>query len=524
MARTLPLALVALVLLLPTSAVTAVRGVEATNVSARAYAIRVFVPGESAAGTEGVSAPGDSVAFGGSFSYGEGGTTLASGPLTASALTSRSTGGGRAQASSEVTAVSIFGGEITVGRVSARARATAGTRTAQGDVAGSAVTDLVVLGEPVTAGRDLRVPLADWGMVAALQQQAARTNDARGHRARAATTGLEVTLSSEHAGLPAGTRILVGFAEAEAQTAAEPPTPTRPSGGAGKQPAPPSAPLAATIPREKRPARSKGAATTGRGKARAPRRGAAPLPPEPQRSPLGIPPITRPPQLTTPTLGGGPYVFPVYGLSSYSDTFGAPRANVSWHHGADLFAPLGAPVLAVAAGTVFSVGWNDLGGNRFWLSDRRGNQFYYAHLSAFAARTVNGARVRAGDVLGFVGDTGDAVGTPYHLHFEIHPAGLLGLGYDGAVNPTGYLALWPRRQAIDLPDEVAAAGVAAPATSSSAPRPGAILLHASDISSTSGLEPGSLQEAIVDRAVSEGDGSLVARSGSPGRAGAGRAR
>ena len=80
-------------------------------------------------------------------------------------------------------------------------------------------------------------------------------------------------------------------------------------------------------------------------------------------------------------------------------------------------------MLAVAGGTIFSVGWNDIGGNRLWLRDTKGNEFYYAHLSAFSTLAVNGAQVQAGDVIGFVGNTGDAAGTPPHLHFEIHPVG-----------------------------------------------------------------------------------------------------
>ena len=137
-------------------------------------------------------------------------------------------------------------------------------------------------------------------------------------------------------------------------------------------------------------------------------------------------------------------MFPVYGPSSFVDTFGALRGDIStgWHHGDDIFAPLGAPLLAVASGTVFSVGWNKIGGNRLWLRDGQGNLFYYAHLSAFSPLAVNGSKVNAGDVVGFVGNTGDAQGTPFHLHFEIHPVGLLGLGYDGAVNPTSYLLAW----------------------------------------------------------------------------------
>jgi Transglycosylase-like domain/Peptidase family M23 len=199
-----------------------------------------------------------------------------------------------------------------------------------------------------------------------------------------------------------------------------------------------------------------------------------------------------PPSTATPELLGGPYVFPVFGPAAFVDTFGAPRATTSWHHGDDLFAPAGAPILAVAAGTLFSVGWNDIGGKRLWLRDRQGNEFYYAHLSAFSPIAVEGARVAAGEVLGYVGTTGDAAGTPAHLHFEIHPVSMLGLGYDGAVNPTGYLESWPRLS--ELP-EWSGAGISS--------RPGAILLAVSDISSASGLEHGSLQRVVNGKPAGE---------------------
>jgi murein DD-endopeptidase MepM/ murein hydrolase activator NlpD len=150
------------------------------------------------------------------------------------------------------------------------------------------------------------------------------------------------------------------------------------------------------------------------------------------------------PPTMLPQLGEKGYAFPVFGSSAFVDTFGAARADVpgGWHHGDDIYASLGTPVLAVAHGVVFSVGWERAGGRRLWLRDDRGNEFYYAHLSAYSPLAVNGAIVRTGDVLGFVGDTGDAEGTPYHLHFEIHPVGLLGRGYGGAVDPTSYLRSW----------------------------------------------------------------------------------
>jgi murein DD-endopeptidase MepM/ murein hydrolase activator NlpD len=160
------------------------------------------------------------------------------------------------------------------------------------------------------------------------------------------------------------------------------------------------------------------------------------------------------PLTVTPELDGGPYTFPLMGEESVYDSYGAARSDTGWHHGDDLFAPLGTPVLAVADGTVFTVGWEELGGWRLWLKDKRGNRFYYAHLSAYTGLARNGTHVRAGQVLGFVGNTGDAITTPYHLHFEIHPKPLHWLGYDGAVDPTRYLDAWKRVPGIKAPPPV----------------------------------------------------------------------
>jgi hypothetical protein len=226
-----------------------------------------------------------------------------------------------------------------------------------------------------------------------------------------------------------------------------------------------------------------------------------------------VPPVVGQPPNVTPRLTTDRYVFPVYGNSSFADTYGAFRGDVSggWHHGDDIFAPLGAPVLAVADGTVFSVGWNEVGGWRLWLRDGGGNEFYYAHLSAYSPLAVNGAVVRAGDILGFVGNSGDAAGTPYHLHFEIHPVGLLGYGYDGAVDPTTYLLAWKRVQ--DLSFKAAAGWT--PAATANAPKAGAILLQSTDISSASGLDPASLRRAIAPAAREGEGGSLAPQAQAP---------
>jgi murein DD-endopeptidase MepM/ murein hydrolase activator NlpD len=206
----------------------------------------------------------------------------------------------------------------------------------------------------------------------------------------------------------------------------------------------------------------------------------------------------------TPQLSGGPYVFPVLANVSFGDTWGAVRSDVGWHHGVDIFAPRGAPLVAVADGVLLSVGWNRIGGRRLWLRDRAGNFFYYAHLSRFAALAVEGARVSAGTVIGFVGNTGDAAGGPYHLHFEIHPASLLSVGYDGAVDPFPYVSAWQRLT-------VAAA---ASRLSSTGPAPAAILVGYVDIASAAGPSRANLKRALQQPIVAGTSGALPAASSS----------
>lgn len=192
----------------------------------------------------------------------------------------------------------------------------------------------------------------------------------------------------------------------------------------------------------------------------------------------------------------GGYVFPVFGPASFGDSFGAPRPNIpgGWHHGEDIFTPLGAPILAVADGTVHSIGFIPLGGYRIWLRDGDGNEFYYAHLSAYSPLAVEGNDVQAGDVIGFVGATGDAEGGAPHLHFEIHPAAMVGLGYDGVVAPYPFLLAWRRAEDVSF----AAGRIYVPSGpgTPTLPPPGAVLLQAEDIASLSGLVPGALERAL----------------------------
>ena len=130
---------------------------------------------------------------------------------------------------------------------------------------------------------------------------------------------------------------------------------------------------------------------------------------------------------------GAGFVFPVAGPHSYSDTFGAPRmfgtSYAHLHQGTDIFAASGTPLVAVERGVVFSMGSDVLGGTKLWLQGASNTKYYYAHLSAFAEGLESGKVVAAGDVVGFVGNTGNAITTPAHLHFEVHPNG------GPAVNP-----------------------------------------------------------------------------------------
>ena len=127
--------------------------------------------------------------------------------------------------------------------------------------------------------------------------------------------------------------------------------------------------------------------------------------------------------------------FPVAGrgMTGIRSRFGAPRdGGRREHHGVDIFAPRGTPVVAAVAGQVSRVRTSGLGGNVVWLResglDRR---LYYAHLDRHAV--VEGAWVEPGDTLGFVGNTGNARTTPPHLHFGIYLRGV------GPVDPHFHL-------------------------------------------------------------------------------------
>ena len=121
-------------------------------------------------------------------------------------------------------------------------------------------------------------------------------------------------------------------------------------------------------------------------------------------------------------------VFPVASVPgvAFSDDYGDARSGGRSHEGNDILAPEGTPLLAVDDGTV-TFGIDPLGGNIANLRAADGTRYYYAHLASFAGGVAGGTRraVRAGELVGTVGRTGNAAGAgiPPHVHFEVHPGG-----------------------------------------------------------------------------------------------------
>jgi hypothetical protein len=142
-------------------------------------------------------------------------------------------------------------------------------------------------------------------------------------------------------------------------------------------------------------------------------------------------------------------VFPVIGAVTYSDDFGEPRAGGA-HQGNDILADRKAPAVAVESGKVKFWTTSANAGCMLYLYGDSGTTYLYIHLNndltsrndnrgscvagtAYARELKDGARVSAGQLIGYVGDSGDANGIHPHLHFEVHPA-------DGsAVDPYPYL-------------------------------------------------------------------------------------
>jgi murein DD-endopeptidase MepM/ murein hydrolase activator NlpD len=111
-----------------------------------------------------------------------------------------------------------------------------------------------------------------------------------------------------------------------------------------------------------------------------------------------------------------------------ADTWHAPRGTGRLHEGQDIFAPKGTPIRSATNGYVYKIGESTLGGQTVWVIGSGGRVYYYAHLDAYAPGLEVGDRVTTRTLLGFVGTTGNAQGTPPHLHFGVYTP-------TGAINP-----------------------------------------------------------------------------------------
>lgn len=130
---------------------------------------------------------------------------------------------------------------------------------------------------------------------------------------------------------------------------------------------------------------------------------------------------------------------PVKDVSKHqvTNTWHAPRGTDRLHKGQDIFAPRGTPVLSATEGYIANIGENSLGGQTVSVVGKGGRAYYYAHLDSYAPGIAEGNWVTAQTVLGYVGTTGNAAGTPPHLHFGVYAPG-------GAMNPLPLLTDRPK--------------------------------------------------------------------------------
>jgi peptidoglycan LD-endopeptidase LytH len=117
-----------------------------------------------------------------------------------------------------------------------------------------------------------------------------------------------------------------------------------------------------------------------------------------------------------------PLMVPVEGISpeKVKDSFYDSRDNGRTHYAIDILAPRGTPVLAATRGKIVRMKDNGLGGITVYASDEPGKfVYYYAHLDRYADGVMEGTQVEQGDVLGYVGTTGNAPKDTPHLHFQV---------------------------------------------------------------------------------------------------------
>lgn len=375
--------------------------------------------------------------------------TVARATATARSLIGRKS----ATATATVEQIHLFDGRVQITGARMTADATSANGRASGSLTLDPATKLVVDGVERASGINERIAVEGIGTVIVNEQAVISTaprGDAQtGPRHRVVGAIAHVRITTDTAGLPAGSELVIGRVDAGVREGkvrkVEHPAP-------GPASTPPSSGIV--------PGLQQGTPAPGEGS----------LP----RRPVGV-------RANTPATQFGNlqgYLFPILGRHSYTNDWGAPRASTGIpHQGNDLFADEGTPIVAITDGVLDRVGWNSIGGYRFWLFDQYGNSFYHAHLSAFSPIAQDGARVRRGDVIGFVGHTGDAQFTPPHLHFEVHP------NNGDPTNPFPFLNGWKRGVVVAIglltggPDRVAPLS----------------LLGFTDISANSGL-----QDSILD--------------------------
>lgn len=128
--------------------------------------------------------------------------------------------------------------------------------------------------------------------------------------------------------------------------------------------------------------------------------------------------------------------------SQIANTWGAPRGEGRSHEGQDIFAPKGTPILSATTGYVVKIGEDNLGGHTVSVIGDGGRKYYYAHLDSYAPNLEVGDYVTRKTVLGYVGTTGNADGTPPHLHFGVYTT-------SGAINPLPLLTDRPQEKPVE---------------------------------------------------------------------------
>jgi murein DD-endopeptidase MepM/ murein hydrolase activator NlpD len=138
------------------------------------------------------------------------------------------------------------------------------------------------------------------------------------------------------------------------------------------------------------------------------------------------------------------YIIPVVGTirASLVSSFGDPRPGGRTHQGIDMFAARGTEVVSATDGVVVRAGYNHLGGNAIMVFGEGLTVYYYAHLDSYVPELKVGQAVYAGQIIGYVGNTGNAATTPTHLHFgmyQINPGYWWMTFRGGAVDPFPFL-------------------------------------------------------------------------------------